>query len=709
MNETVRNLHHDLVRKFERHGSRIEQMWRSLGQEEREKILRDASIDRSVLKDPHDTSLGNVCRVIPEWNLRDLTPPSSDILLDILKYRATTPLTEQYISGVNGAPGDYENIVDSMQRNGFRLSDASTYKDCYTLFLDDEQYGQSYKITPGNKDDVLTNMKPAIEAGLIIPQDIGELVLMRQNYLLQLLNIIVEDIFDTASTTRSKTTRPTRTSDVATAALATLSFHSPPKKLGIPDLVDSSQEQKSSWEDYINLISTEPTVLSHEVNLWFFTRPELVGDEKGRSMPVHTDRYISGAVLDAVHGVVKATATWNYISQLLALLDSSPDRRFRVMVLQELSNTCYLELTRAQVLFTRSVSVFSGGNRWFERKSTVRKDGIVRVSMKRNPESLMLENPQLYYMLRLCQEGLDWSGSVQWLQKLEDFHRAHPLEKDKMAEREFSSLGDLAVIVTFLQSLSQVEQLPAANKKQKHSFLLKVSDLETTIGQLKEELDLDDFVIPMGNLLEPGMASGALVSLDHHVHEKMGTKLGFLYEQLVDDSVANLHKRYHESKVKASNTKTGYLVPTIPEASESSIHRRREKEKTRPAHSFAYAIVPEAAGFPSSSARPAPPQPRFKVKATTFNVFSLLLSRSSAARGSISWDAFVAAMTDVGFSVTPKVGSIYTFVPPENMVVRRNCTLHRPHKSCIEGVVLLIYSCRLKRVYEWDESTFILV
>ncbi|KAF2015158.1 hypothetical protein BU24DRAFT_424050 [Aaosphaeria arxii CBS 175.79] len=709
MNEIVRTLHQDLARKFKHHGSRIEQMWRSLGQEERENVLRNASGDRSVLKDPHDTSLGRVCSFIPEWNLRDLTRPSSDNLLDILKYRATTSLTEQYISGVDGARGDHEYIVDSMRRNGLRLSDASTYKDCYTLFLDDKQYGQSYKITRGKKDEVLTNMKPGIEAGFIIPQDIGELVLMRQNYLLQLLNIFVEDIFDTASTTRSKATRPTRTSDVATAALATLSFCSPPRKLGIPELVDSSQEQKTSWEDYISLISTEPTVLSHEVNLWFFTRPELVGDEKGRSMPVHTDRYISGAVLDAVHGAVKATATWNYISQLLALLDSSPDRRFRVMVLQELSNTCYLELTRAQVLFKRNVSVFSGGNRWFERKSTVRTDGIVRVSMKRNPESLMIENPQLYYMLRLCQDNLDWSGSVPWLQKLEDLHRAHPLEKDKMAERELSSLGDLAIIVTFLQSLSLVEQLPAANKKQKDSFLLRVSDLETKIGRLKEELDLGDFAIPMGNLLEPGMSSGALASLDSHVHQKMGTKLGFLYEELVDDSVVKLHKRYYESKAKASEPRAGYLVSTIPDAPESSDHQRREKEKTRPAHSSAYAIVPEATGFPSSNARPAPPQPKFKVKATTFNVFLLLLSRSSAARGSISWDAFVAAMTDVGFSVTPKLGSIYTFVPPENMVTRRNCTLHRPHKSCIEGVVLLIYSRRLKRVYEWDESTFTLV
>lgn len=129
MNETVKTLQYDLARKFERHGSRLKQMWRSLDQEERENVLRDASADRSVLKDLHDTSLGRVCRLIPEWDLRDLTPPSSDVLLDILKHRATTPFVEQYINGVDGAPGDHKHMLHSVQTNGFGLPDTSTCKD----------------------------------------------------------------------------------------------------------------------------------------------------------------------------------------------------------------------------------------------------------------------------------------------------------------------------------------------------------------------------------------------------------------------------------------------------------------------------------------------------------------------------------------------------------------------------------------------------
>jgi hypothetical protein len=247
-------------------------------------------------------------------------------------------------------------------------------------------------------------MIPALRSQLMVPQAIGELILIRQTYLLQHLNIAIEDILSTASATRAQTERPRKPADIATAALAKLSFHLPPKKVEISDLVDSAVDQKSSLRDYISLICTEPTVLAHEVNLWFFTRPELVADEKGRSMPVHTDQYISRAVFDAIHGTIKSAAVWNYISRLLALLHDSSDKKTRAIILQERSNSCHLEYTRAQAFLMGNVSTFSSGNKWFRRTSIVRKDGILRIVMKRSPESLTLEKPQLHYMLRLCQD-----------------------------------------------------------------------------------------------------------------------------------------------------------------------------------------------------------------------------------------------------------------------------------------------------------------
>jgi hypothetical protein len=485
-----------------------------------------------------------------------------------------------------------------------------------------------------------------------------------------------------------------------------LSIHAPPKKIELPDLAHSALDQKSSREDLVNLIATEPTVLAHEVNFCFFTRPELIADEKGRILPVHTDKYISSAVFDAVHAAVKTATIWHYITRLVALLKETSDKQFRAAILKELSNACHLEYLRAQTWFKRSVAVGMGGSKWFKRMSTVQKDHAVRISLKRNPESLMVEDPQLHYMLRLCQDETNWSGAVQWLQKLGDLHRAHPLEQDKLSEREYDSLGDLAIIVTFIQSLSSAVQLLVANHKRSQPFVSGYIALDNELKHLKDGVDLGEFAIPIDNLLEPGMANGALKTLDQYLEEKTGTKVGFLYQDLIEDCVSGLQKQYEHQKAKPSQ-KVEYITPTAPESSESNVQQRKQKEKTRPSQSPIYDIISQFTEVVAESEQPGQSKQTFEVKASTAAVFSTLFSRSSAARGSVKWDAFVAAMVDVGFSVNPKVGSIYTFVPSDKVLVKRDLTLHRPHQSCIEGARLFIYSRRLRRVYGWEESTFV--
>jgi hypothetical protein len=273
----------------------------------------------------------------------------------MLEHRATLPLKDQYATSFNGRPGDHAHIVDMMQRKNLRLENASQYKNCYTLFLTEDGYGESVEILAEKREEVLANMKPAIQAQVIVSQATGELVLMRQINLLQLLNIIIEDSLDTASTTRTQTKRSNKPTEDAIATLAKLSVHLTPKAIEHSHLVDMVQDQVSSREDLIGLIFTEPTVLAHEVNFCFFSRPELVADEKGRMLPVHTDKYISSAVFDDVYGAVKTAATWNYIGRLVDLLKGPSDKQFRAVILKELSNTCHLEYLRAQTSFKRSV------------------------------------------------------------------------------------------------------------------------------------------------------------------------------------------------------------------------------------------------------------------------------------------------------------------------------------------------------------------
>jgi hypothetical protein len=86
-------------------------------------------------------------------------------------------------------------------------------------------------------------------------------------------------------------------------------------------------------------------------------------------------------------------------------------------------------------------------------------------------------------------------------------------------------------------------------------------------------------------------------------------------------------------------------------------------------------------------------------------VFATLFDKSKS-RGTVGWDAFEAAMADLEFSIFPKLGSVYTFCPPESMGAKKSFTIHRPHQSRIEGYMIPIVARRLRRVFGWGEKTF---
>jgi hypothetical protein len=133
------------------------------------------------------------------------------------------------------------------------------------------------------------------------------------------------------------------------------------------------------------------------------------------------------------------------------------------------------------------------------------------------------------------------------------------------------------------------------------------------------------------------------------------------------------------------------------------VEQRRRKEKTRPRQEGLYAIGRHEDERPAEPAELA--TQTSEVNTSSMAVFETLFSKSQA-RGSINWTAFTAAMTDLGFSVVPKGGSIYTFSPPESMNVRKSLTVHRPHHSRIEGNLILNIAKRLKRSYSWSFETF---
>ncbi|TEA13923.1 hypothetical protein C8034_v003993 [Colletotrichum sidae] len=712
--EVVKDLFSDLSRKWKRHGATLAEYWRSFDKGQRTRCVKVGALNGDVLKHPMDASLGNVCKLIPEWNLRDLTDPSSDHLIKLLRYRATAPLVDQYMVGPNygDGRGDLHFIEEMMDTRNLRLIES--YKNSWTFFLGEEMYGTSLLAKVPGAMDGLEKYK---QMRVMVPQETGELVLMRQLNLLQALNIIVEDILEEGSKSRKTKTQAHKSDAAASAALAKLKIddaggRSSPsakrtgrsEKLSLADLIAAANDQKAVLGDYLAVLSTEPVLLAHEVNFWFFSRPELVPDEKGRSLPQHTDRFISRSVLDAVHNAVKGVAVWTYLGQLLERLESvGSDKMHKAIILQEISNLCHLEFARAQSTFKRHAAM---GSKWFKRMSNAYDAaGNAKLTLKGRPDDFLRTNPQLHYILRLCQPDTTAAKAVEWIKKLSELHENHPDERENLTEGQINTLCDLVVIVSFIQDLSSAISIPAPSRKKGQLFVSRSQELEAELNQVKSELDLGDFAVPIDNLLEPGMAEGALKTLDEFVVEKAGTKLGFLYQDLVQDCFADLGHQYDLAQAKAASGDAQWTPLPVPppEPRETLIRERRLKEKTRPSHSSAYEIV--APKEPARQEAAAPPAPKFKVSASTADVFTAIFQKAESRRA-VGWAAFEGAMADLGFSVVPKYGSVFTFLPPKEMGIQKPFTVHRPHKSQIEGYVSLVFAQRLKRVYGWGVETF---
>ena len=87
------------------------------------------------------------------------------------------------------------------------------------------------------------------------------------------------------------------------------------------------------------------------------------------------------------------------------------------------------------------------------------------------------------------------------------------------------------------------------------------------------------------------------------------------------------------------------------------VEQRRKKQKTRPAQRSNYDIA-ERETMPQQ-----PSAQTFTVTSSTFDTMSTLFKKSQA-RGAVNWTTFEGAMAELGFSVNPKFGSVYTFIPP---------------------------------------------
>lgn len=150
--------------------------------------------------------------------------------------------------------------------------------------------------------------------------------------------------------------------------------------------------------------------------------------------------------------------------------------------------------------------------------------------------------------------------------------------------------------------------------------------------------------------------------------------------------------------------------------SELGSHTGSEMSPSEDTNTFAS----EAPTEPKTSSQPATAGEEtaevFKVSRSTAEVFTTIFSaleESEANPGSrpgpkysIKWLDFGTAMNEIGFSILPSLGYLYTFVPSEDSDVDTFLTLHHPYRSVIHGDGLLLLALRLKLLYGWEKEAF---
>lgn len=332
-----------------------------------------------------------------------------------------------------------------------------------------------------------------------------------------------------------------------------------------------------------------------------------------------------------------------------------------------------------------------------------------KIAIKGQPSDHTVSNPQLHYILRLCHPDTKHTDAARWIRTLDDHNTRHPDDRQRLDAGQVLALGDLAIIVSFMHTLSTSLAMVATQGSKKLGILFtgRTTALDTELAQYKAETDFGDHLVPADNLLEPNVAGDALKSLNEFISERAGISLGSLYEELLQHCLNDVEKKCSDAKLRLDKAEKqqSYIPPRVEEPKPASFRaeQRREKAKTRPADEASiYEIT--AIAVPQLEAAVVP-APRLKVKASTASVFQTIFAKVKA-RGSVSWADFAGAMADLGFSVTPKYGSVFTFHPPESMGAPRSITLHRPHASEIEGYKLLIFSKRLHKTYGWTVETF---
>ncbi|KAL6700450.1 hypothetical protein J3F84DRAFT_392563 [Trichoderma pleuroticola] len=614
-----------------------------------------------------------------------------------MKHRATVSLFEQCWAGLDGALGDGPFIIEKVDQNQLIPKENPNF---HITFAED-WYGDIVKFKKEN-EETQEKMKTLVKGGYCVSYGIGTLIITRQYtllidfrfFILEMLEKIPRSWWTKAQWERVKQERPAALDQITKKLKESMSTAGKaPEKMSIAQLLNVVQNRRDSLKDYLAILRDEPSVLVYNVNSWLLSRPELVTDDKGRHLPLETDKHTSCAIFEAVRGWIQKFAIWSYICDLLEMLDNEdtePD--YKRVVLQEISNVCHFEYSRAQAHFIRHVQTGLGARCFRRVTNAYNEAGDPRVVMKVKPEELPGRDSLLQCMVRLCQSRTHASQAVELIKKLDELYKSKPCAWKLLPGRQMDALDELLIIVSVIQEFSKALSLPPLSRKTGQTFLEGSRELNSGLNDIREKVDLQQFSVPITTLLGPGMATQALAKLDDSVIRNTGSKMDFFYHYNVQECLA-----YHRAQSrKTKDAPEEMKQNTYPVVMAFSIAMGVDLKKYEENRSPAQTSTPE-----NEQAANKPNEEQLQQLYANLEAKKVLstLFKNPKAGASITWAAFESTMVAMGFSVKQGQCGKYALIPPANMPTEATLPVARPLNSKIEGHLIPILARRLKKAY----------
>ncbi|PKK42786.1 hypothetical protein CI102_12255 [Trichoderma harzianum] len=648
--EFLEDAHSEFARLYNDYNWQIRAIWHKLDRNERERLFLDYFNEGSPHSYPRDKSgeLELKAVIVPELNLNDVST-SAKFLLNHFKHRATTSLFEQYRVGLDGALGDGPFVTEKVNKK--QLRPRPNRPNYYYIFTE-KWYGDLLEL---DKEDKGT--ETLIKGGDCVSYAVGSLIWHRQyTSLMDFRFLVLRMLMKTPRAwwteeqwelvKQDDSTVVDKMAEMIKEMLAT--GKAPGKTVPFAKLLIGVQKQRDDLEGYLAILRDEPSVFVYNVNSWLLSRPELVTDDRGYSLPPETDKHIGCAIFEVVRGWIQKFAIMSYMYNLMEMWDNPNTKSdYKRIILQEISNVFHFEYNRAQAHLIRHVQTGIGARCFRRVPNAYDEAGNPRVVMRVKPDELNGSDSLLQHMLRLCQPQTHASQAFQWVDKLDDLYNSKPSCWKSLQQREMDALDELITIVLA-------------------------------------------FSVPINKLLEPGMANEALVQLDHLVVLHTGCKMDFFCHFIVQECSAYHRAQSQETKDIEQN-EYRYPITTAYCIAEGfdlkKYDENRSPVQTSTSENEQTVNKPNEEQLQKLYANPAAKK-----------VFSTLFEEPKAG-ASITWTAFISAMVAMGFDVKHGYCSVHVLVPPRNMPLRTFLSVSRPPNHKIEGHLIPTLARQLKKAY----------